>query len=128
RPKLTHFNTYADVLQLLQKSKNILVLTGAGVSVFCGIPDFRSENGIYAKLGDRFDLNDPQHMFDIEFFRDQPDIFYSFAREIYPSKYNPSPSHYFIKVLEQKGKLLHNYTKNIVTLEQSVEIENVLNC
>ncbi|KAI8805484.1 DHS-like NAD/FAD-binding domain-containing protein [Cladochytrium replicatum] len=128
RPKLTHFNTYSDVLQLLQKSKNILVLTGAGVSVSCGIPDFRSQNGIYAKLGDRFDLDDPQQMFDIEFFRDQPEIFYSFAREIYPSNFKPSPSHYFIKLLEQKGKLLRNYTQNIDTLEQSAEIEKVLNC
>ena len=28
----------------------ILVLTGAGISVSCGIPDFRSEKGVYAMV------------------------------------------------------------------------------
>lgn len=36
--------------QWFRNSKNILVLTGAGVSVSCGIPDFRSKDGIYARL------------------------------------------------------------------------------
>ena len=38
-----------------------LVLTGAGVSVSCGIPDFRSKDGVYARLAVDFpDLPDPQ--------------------------------------------------------------------
>lgn len=56
-----------------------MVLTGAGVSVSCGIPDFRSETGIYARLKD-YQLEDPQSMFDIHYFRDCPEIFYSFAK------------------------------------------------
>jgi len=30
--------------------------------------------------------------------------------------------------LEKKGKLLRNYTQNIDTLEQSIGIENVIEC
>ncbi|KAF9177929.1 NAD-dependent histone deacetylase sir2 [Haplosporangium sp. Z 11] len=104
-----------------------MVLTGAGVSVSCGIPDFRSEDGIYSRLSE-FELDDPQQMFDLDFFRERPEIFYSFAREIFPSNFMPSPSHYFIRLLEEQGKLLRNYTQNIDTLEQMAGIKNVLQC
>jgi hypothetical protein len=41
RQKLNEFNTLDDCLDLIEKSHNIIVLTGAGCSVSCGIPDFR---------------------------------------------------------------------------------------
>ncbi|KAJ3050259.1 NAD-dependent protein deacetylase sirtuin-1 [Rhizophlyctis rosea] len=127
RKKRDDINTIEDVVRLLKESKNIVVLTGAGVSVSCGIPDFRSKNGIYSRL-DEFELNDPQEMFDIHYFRDKPETFYTFAKEIYPSNFQPSPSHMFIKLLEQKGKLLRNYTQNIDTLEQVAGIQKVVQC
>jgi NAD-dependent deacetylase sirtuin 1 len=61
RQKLSHVNTILDVVELIRNSKNIIVLTGAGVSVSCGIPDFRSRDGIYSRLAQDFpDLPDPQ--------------------------------------------------------------------
>ena len=78
RRRLPDYETIQDAVQLIQKSKNILVLTGAGCSVSCGIPDFRSKNGIYSRL-EEFDLTDPQEMFDIRYFRIRPETFYSFA-------------------------------------------------
>ncbi|TMS04813.1 NAD-dependent protein deacetylase sirtuin-1 [Larimichthys crocea] len=70
RKKRKDINTLEDVVRLLHESKRILVLTGAGVSVSCGIPDFRSRDGIYARLAVDFpDLPDPQAMFDLEYFR-----------------------------------------------------------
>ncbi|KAF9972201.1 NAD-dependent histone deacetylase sir2 [Actinomortierella ambigua] len=127
RRRLENVHTIEKVVDLLKTSKNIMVLTGAGVSVSCGIPDFRSEDGIYSRLSE-FQLDDPQQMFDLEFFKDRPEIFYSFAREIFPSNFTPSPSHYFIKLLEERGTLLRNYTQNIDTLEQKAGIKNVLQC
>lgn len=51
------------------------------VSVSCGIPDFRSRDGIYARLAVDFpDLPDPQSMFDIEYFRRDPRPFFKFAK------------------------------------------------
>lgn len=51
------------------------------VSVSCGIPDFRSRDGIYARLAVDFpDLPDPQAMFDIEYFRRDPRPFFKFAK------------------------------------------------
>lgn len=48
RQKLEHVNTLQDVADLLRVAKKVVVLAGAGISVSCGIPDFRSENGIYS--------------------------------------------------------------------------------
>ncbi|KAF9430283.1 NAD-dependent histone deacetylase sir2 [Podila epigama] len=127
RKRLNHVHTLEAVIELLKSSKKIMILTGAGVSVSCGIPDFRSPNGIYSRLSE-FELDEPQQMFDLDFFRERPEIFYSFAREIFPSNFTPSPSHYFIKLVEDKGKLLRNYTQNIDTLEQKAGIRNVLQC
>jgi len=127
RQKLKTVNTIEDVVDLIKKSNNIIVLTGAGISVSCGIPDFRSENGVYSRLGE-FDLDEPQQMFDLEYFKICPQTFYSFAHELYPSNYEPSPSHKFIKLLEDKGKLLRNYTQNIDTLEQKAGITKMVQC
>ncbi|RLN49604.1 hypothetical protein BBJ28_00025035 [Nothophytophthora sp. Chile5] len=106
REKLENVNTLQDVAALLQSSKKIVVLAGAGISVSCGIPDFRSENGIYSVY--------------IEFFRSNPRPFFAFAKELFPQSsgftFVPSRSHYFLKLLEDKGKLLRIYSQVIVDL------------
>lgn len=127
RRRLDYVNVLDDVVDLLSKANNIMIVTGAGVSVSCGIPDFRSETGIYSRLQE-YELDDPQQMFDIEYFRETPEIFYSFAKELYPTNYEPSPSHLFVKLVEDKGKLLRNYTQNIDTLEHKADIKRVVNC
>ncbi|XP_021936542.1 NAD-dependent protein deacetylase sirtuin-1 isoform X2 [Zootermopsis nevadensis] len=129
RQKLRHINTLVDVVRLLKGANKIIVLTGAGVSVSCGIPDFRSRNGIYSRLAIDFpDLPDPQAMFDIQYFSQDPRPFFKFAREIYPGQFKPSPCHRFIKMLEKHKKLLRNYSQNIDTLEQVAGIQNVIEC
>lgn len=61
RQKLRHINTLTDVVRLIKGSRKIIVLTGAGVSVSCGIPDFRSRDGVYSRLAQDFpNLPDPQ--------------------------------------------------------------------
>ncbi|GIY22981.1 NAD-dependent protein deacetylase sirtuin-1 [Caerostris darwini] len=129
RSKLTAINTIDDVVHLLRTCKKIIVLTGAGVSVSCGIPDFRSRDGIYSRLSKDYpELRDPQSMFDIEYFKRDPRPFFKFAKEIYPGQFQPSPSHRFIRVLEKQGKLLRNYSQNIDTLEHAAGIQNVITC
>ncbi|KAJ3343984.1 NAD-dependent histone deacetylase sir2, partial [Kappamyces sp. JEL0680] len=129
RTRLLEHSTFLDAVELINKAQNIVVLTGAGVSVSCGIPDFRSKNGIYSRLAE-FELSDPQEMFDLAYFKFRPETFYSFAKEIYPSNFKPSPSHMFIKMLQDKGKLLRNYTQNIDTLENlaGIKPEKLVQC
>jgi len=55
-----------------------MVMTGAGISVSAGIPDFRSpKTGVYANLKE-YDLPRPEAIFDIEYFVDKPEAFYKF--------------------------------------------------
>jgi len=129
RQRLRHVNSTLDAVRLLKSCKKIIVLTGAGVSVSCGIPDFRSRDGIYARLAVDFpDLPDPQAMFDIHYFRKDPRPFYKFARDLWPGQFTPSKCHKFIRLLEKQNKLLRNYTQNIDTLEQQAGIEKIIQC
>lgn len=129
RTRLHDINSIDHVIGLLTTCKNIIVLTGAGVSVSCGIPDFRSRSGIYQRLRSEIpEIADPHEIFDIRFFSKDPRPFFKFAKELYPGSFTPSLCHRFIRLLERKGKLLRNYSQNIDTLERQAGIERVVEC
>lgn len=56
-------------------------------------------------------------MFDIDVFKQDPTIFYSVAKDIVPATNRYTPTHKFIAMLHQRGKLLTNYSQNIDNLE-----------
>lgn len=61
RFKLPQYNTVDDAASLIRKSKNIMVITGAGISTSLGVPDFRSAGGLYDQLREEgLDVDDPQ--------------------------------------------------------------------
>ncbi|KAJ5183621.1 NAD-dependent protein deacetylase h.t1.c1 [Penicillium capsulatum] len=127
---LEGYNSIDDAVRLLQESKNIIVLTGAGISTSLGIPDFRSKDtGLYSKL-EHLGLSDPQEVFDIHVFREDPSIFFSIAKDILPTEKKYSPTHGFIKLLQDKGKLLTNYTQNIDNIEANAGVlpEKIVQC
>ncbi|KAK7067012.1 NAD-dependent protein deacetylase sirtuin-2 [Halocaridina rubra] len=97
--------------------KNIVTMAGAGISTSAGIPDFRSPgSGLYANL-EKYNLPFPEAVFDIEYFKSNPKPFYVLAKELYPGTFNPTPCHWFIRLLHEKGLLLRHYTQNVDTLE-----------
>ncbi|KAJ5297640.1 hypothetical protein PENANT_c005G03364 [Penicillium antarcticum] len=130
RPKLPQYNSIDDAVRLLRESRNIIVLTGAGISTSLGIPDFRSKDtGLYSKL-EHLGLSDPQEVFDISVFREDPKIFFSIAKDILPTEKKWSPTHGFIRLLQDKGKLLTNYTQNIDNIEANAGVlpEKIVQC
>ncbi|EME87441.1 uncharacterized protein MYCFIDRAFT_28021 [Pseudocercospora fijiensis CIRAD86] len=134
REKLSQYNTLEHAAALLQKSSKILVITGAGISTSLGIPDFRSKGtGFYDKIQQmgRDDIAEPQDVFDIEMFDLDPTLFYSLAGEILPDRSKGyTPTHGFIQLLDQMGKLQTNYTQNIDNLEgiAGINPDKVIQC
>lgn len=122
RTKLPNFSTIEDVANTLKSATKVLIITGAGISTSLGIPDFRSADGIYARL-ESYNLSDPQEMFDIQVFKSDPSIFYDFSKELLPVDRGYSPTHAFIRLLQDKGILLRQYTQNIDDIESSAGIE-----
>ena len=102
---------------IIEKAQNIIVMVGAGISVSAGIPDFRSPGtGLYSKL-ESYNLPYPEAVFTLDYFKKNPEAFYTLAKEIYPGLHCPTPTHYFLKLLDLKKKLLRVYTQNIDSLE-----------
>lgn len=129
RRRLTDFWSIDLLLHKIKTANNIIVITGAGISTSLGIPDFRSSKGFYSRLNS-LGLDDPQQVFDLDFFKADPTIFYSIAHMILPPSDAFTPLHAFIKLLDSKKKLLRNYTQNIDNLEENAKIsrEKIVQC
>jgi NAD-dependent deacetylase len=79
-----------DAADLIRNAHNLAVLTGAGVSTDCGIPDFRGPNGVWT-------LNpELQRMSNLTAFKSDPDVrTHHWTNEFYASlpSYLPGPAH-----------------------------------
>ena len=102
-----------ELLELMEKSRRICAFTGAGVSTFCGIPDFRGPDGIYRDA-------DSARMFEIDLFDKDPAFFYTHAdRLVYGNAdTKPGPVHCALKVLQDYGHCNGVITQNIDGLHE----------
>ena len=94
--------------EILDKSNSITVLTGAGISVESGIPDFRSADGLWSKY-------DPFEYAHIDSFRKNPYKVWEMLKEmneILKDK-KPNKAHLALKELEDMGKKVVIITQNV---------------
>jgi NAD-dependent deacetylase len=107
---------------MLREARSALVLTGAGVSVPSGIPDFRSPGtGIWEKVN-------PMEVAHIDAFRRQPDRFWHFYAERFASLVDkqPNEAHEAIAELERRGVIRGVVTQNVDRLHRRAGSRNVV--
>lgn len=111
----------------IKNSKKITVLTGAGVSTYSGIKDFRSKNGIYKEYGEE----KVEKVLNLNFFQKNPELFWEEYKEIFGlnlnNKYKPNEIHYFLKKIENMGKEINIFTQNIDGLHEKAGSSKVFN-
>ncbi|KAK2954670.1 putative NAD-dependent protein deacetylase sir-2.1 [Blattamonas nauphoetae] len=125
RNPLPHYRTLDDAVRLIQQSKKIVILAGAGISVSCGIPDFRSKDGFYAQLEKR-GINPPERIFSLPDFMEDPTLFYQNSGFLYAKTYIPSITHFFLSRLEHEQKLQRLFTQNIDFLEGQTGVSKLI--
>lgn len=109
-----NYNGFMDeMIRLIEKSKHAVAFTGAGVSTFSGLKDFRGKNG----LGK---IMEPEKIFDIDIFNRDPSFFYRHARELVFNldSIQPSIVHLELARLEKSGYIKALITQNIDMLHQ----------
>lgn len=96
--------------------KNIIVVSGAGVSTNSGIPDYRSSDGIFKKFMNEFpSATSPEMLFSRSFIEENKvnnsEVYKDLMNKIKDA--NPTSSHNLCKWLYDKGWLKRIYTQNI---------------
>ncbi|CAJ0885413.1 5838_t:CDS:2 [Entrophospora sp. SA101] len=117
-------NHLLETFNTIKQSKKCVVITGAGISCSGGIPDFRSAGGIYDMIKQRFpgSFRSGKDLFDITMLKDHKSIgAFNMFMGILKERINnarPTPTHHFLKKLDNKKKLVRVYTQNIDNLEE----------
>jgi NAD-dependent deacetylase len=108
--------------ELLEAASSTVALTGAGVSVPSGIPDFRTpETGLWAKV-------DPMEVAHIDVFTREPERFWSYYRPRFETlgDKEPNRAHEVLADLERRGLIEGVVTQNIDRLHRAAGSENVI--
>lgn len=107
--------------QLIASRRRVAVLTGAGISVESGVPDFRSQGGLWTRY-------DPQEYGTIYAFRREPAKVWCMLAEMEGvlDAADPNPAHYALARLEEVGIVQGIITQNIDGLHQRAGSRNVV--
>eukprot|EP01006_Ploeotia_vitrea_P030817 TRINITY_DN63144_c0_g2_i2.p1 TRINITY_DN63144_c0_g2~~TRINITY_DN63144_c0_g2_i2.p1 ORF type:complete len:334 (+),score=18.45 TRINITY_DN63144_c0_g2_i2:52-1053(+) len=121
----TYSNNTKGMAEFIKSSscKNIAFLTGAGISVASGIPDFRSPGGMYdtlrpelltaTKMERHTMAEDPTAVVSWDLFRNNQLPYLELRRPFILSSWKPTLGHWFVRAVEDAGKLTRLYTQNI---------------
>ena len=113
-----------ELQKIINESDNIVFFGGAGVSTESGIPDFRSQDGLYNQEYDY----PPELILSHSFFITNKKEFYKFYFDkLVNIDIKPNYTHIFLKELEDKGKLKGIVTQNIDGLHEMAGSKNIYN-
>ena len=100
-------------------SRRTIALTGAGMSTESGVPDFRSERGLFSVM--------PEEALSLHYFLEQTDDFYAFVRRHFlVAGVEPNDGHLVLASWERRGLVDHIVTQNIDGLHQAAGSRHVL--
>ncbi|MFP4500469.1 MAG: SIR2 family NAD-dependent protein deacylase [Candidatus Hydrogenedentota bacterium] len=104
---------YENTAQAITRANKVIALTGAGVSVDSGIPDFRSAGGLWEKYP-------PEEFATIEAFMSDPEKTWKLWFDLYHMLEDiaPNTGHLALAELEKMGHLDAVITQNIDNLHQ----------
>jgi len=113
--------SFEKAAEIILASNLTLALTGAGVSVESGIPDFRSAEGLWSKF-------DPAEYATIQAFRDNPQKVWKMLREMNEivNRAEPNTAHKGMSELEEMDCLHCIITQNIDNLHQAGGSKDVI--
>ena len=116
-------NKIAQLQEIIDQSSNIVFFGGAGVSTESGIPDFRSQDGLY-HMKYKYP---PETIISHSFFVRQPEEFYEFYKDkMLALDAEPNAAHLKLAQLEAAGKVRAVITQNIDGLHQKAGSREVL--
>ena len=125
RQKIKYFHSLTgeqktEVFQeMLEESRDVAFLGGAGVSTESGIPDFRSKDGLYRKTDRRFSRYRPEYLLSSDCLFRKPEVFFSYFRKnLDCRKIEPNAAHRVLARLEENNRLSGIVTQNIDGLHQ----------
>ena len=105
----------ANLKKLIERSRRMVFFGGAGVSTESGIPDFRSQDGLYKQKY----KYPPETILSHTFFMEHTEEFYEFYRaKMLCLDALPNAAHYKLAQWEKEGKLSAVITQNIDGLHQ----------
>ena len=113
----------AQLQEIIDQYDNIVFFGGAGVSTESGIPDFRSQDGLYHQ---KYDFP-PETILSHTFFLNNTEEFFKFYRDkMLCDTSKPNAAHLKLAELEKAGKLKAVITQNIDNLHQMAGSRKVL--
>ena len=111
--------------EIIDCSDRIVFFGGAGVSTESGIPDFRSENGVFNSMHKYGET--PEKLVSHSYFINHTEEFYQYYKEnLIFNDAKPNKAHIALAKLEEIGKLKALITQNIDGLHQKAGSKNVL--
>ena len=112
--------------EMVDECQRIVFFGGAGTSTECGIPDFRSADGLYNTVDAQFDQYEPEYLLSHTCLYHNPKVFFEFYRQkLNFNDAKPVYMHYVLADWERQGKLSAIVTQNIDGIHQKAGSKTV---